>query len=122
MTAIEGGESLTVLLRGRTDQGVAKLKGMATAIPPKALTGELARGCVDGLGVQPGKEGNDPFLFTAPHPCAYLCSANGRVSEGFASRCLGGYPTTGSRITPQKIKEHVRVENHPANRSVRFAT
>jgi hypothetical protein len=31
VTAIEGGESLAVLQRRRTDQGIAKLQGVATA-------------------------------------------------------------------------------------------
>src|SRR5260370_30574514 len=50
VTAIEGGESLAVLLRRRTDKGVAKLAGMATAIAAKALAGALARGGGDGAG------------------------------------------------------------------------
>ena len=83
MTAIECRESLAVLLRRRTDKGVAKLEGMATAIAPKALAGELARGGVDGHGVEPGKKSRDSFLLAAPHPSADLGAANRRVAQGF---------------------------------------
>src|SRR5260370_32380696 len=53
MTAIEGGESLAVLLPRPTDKGVAKLEGMATALTPTALARDPPPGGVEGHGGAP---------------------------------------------------------------------
>jgi hypothetical protein len=70
-------QSFAILQSRRSDQGITKFQSMAPTISPKALTGQLTSGGVNGHSVQACKEGRDPGLLSGSHACSYLGSAHG---------------------------------------------
>lgn len=96
MAAVEGGELFHRVgsLMRRSER--RQLESMALAIAPQALTGQLARGRLDGQRIQPGEESGYRFPLPGPHARADRRATSGLVhpartlTETVAQRGLPG--------------------------------